>query len=405
MKVAVISDVHLGDESTKMVKGGKTTSSYSKLRKTAEKFTGGQPLDFLVLAGDILDFSMAPFEDALKTARPFFEALAADGVAEQLIYIPGNHDKHVWDAVEWDVRVIRRLCSRPPKEPEGFRRTQPGVLDLTGASDPPLTLPDVDFVEGTQRYGTLFLEGLFGGGATLPINVVYPNLYVKTDAGTILITHGHMLEPAWVLLSELLYGMPELRGKLGVHELEEYNVPVTSMICTGVGQGGEVSKLFCKIATEAKKGDSATLRRVIDTARPRVDSMIDLPWMLEFLDNAALSALRRLAIHAAESYRGARYDKEFVDQHTVLSRFTRFFTASCAEITSLDAGLTPPTRMIFGHTHEPINAKAPLRVPGLSDLGGQVAELYNTGGWLRAPGKAAEAFFLTESAVTSTTIT
>ncbi len=75
-----------------------------------------------------------------------------------------------------------------------------------------------------------------------------------------------MLELAWVLLSELLSGEPEL-NRIGIAELEEYNIPVTSMICTGVGQAGDVSRLFYRIEIEAKQGKSRRLRKLLDAVK------------------------------------------------------------------------------------------------------------------------------------------
>jgi hypothetical protein len=241
----------------------------------------------------------------------------------------------------------------------------------------------------------LFIEGLFEKDNILPVNVVYPNLYIKTDEHVYLITHGHMLELAWVLLSELLSGEPEL-GRIGIAELEEYNIPVTSMICTGVGQAGDVSRLFYRIEVEAKQGKSKRLRRLIDNVLPRIEKLIELPWYGEILDDPLLFALKKAIVYIAEDVSDARYDREFFEKRSVRNRFYRFYAASCTQAKEL--GLNPPDSMIFGHTHEPIPAERPMVVNDLSQLGGRSAHLYNTGGWLRAEGKSAEVFFIDDSA-------
>jgi UDP-2,3-diacylglucosamine pyrophosphatase LpxH len=391
MKIAIISDVHLGDRNCKVVVNSAVSSTYKELRDSILDFTSGNPLDYLVLNGDILDFSINSFEASCVIAKPFFQAVARDRLARELIYIPGNHDKHIWDAVEWETNIIRRL--KEHKEPRKFRRTQPGIIDLIKSE--PLELKGVTWVEGTRRYGTLFLEGLFEKNGVIPINVVYPNLYIKTDKNVYMITHGHMLELAWVLLSELLSGEPELSGKAGIAELEEYNVPFTTMICTGVGQAGAVSKLFYKIQLDAKKGRSTRLRKLLDNVVPKLDRFIELPWYAELFDNALLLALRKAAIYISEDVSDSRYDEEFFEKKSVRKRFLRFYAASCSQAEEL--GLEPPDRIIFGHTHEPIPAKSPLIVNELSQLNGNSAFLYNTGGWLKAEGKSAEVFFLDDN--------
>lgn len=49
-------------------------------------------VDYLVLLGDIIDLSVASYEDAYRDARAFFAALQRDGLAREVVYVPGNHD-------------------------------------------------------------------------------------------------------------------------------------------------------------------------------------------------------------------------------------------------------------------------------------------------------------------------
>lgn len=95
MKVGIISDVHLGDEHCKLIRSGNITATYDALKSSIFKFTKKKALDYLVLDGDILDFSINSFEESCIAAKPFFRAIEKDGLAKELIYIPGNHDKHV----------------------------------------------------------------------------------------------------------------------------------------------------------------------------------------------------------------------------------------------------------------------------------------------------------------------
>ncbi len=388
MRIGVISDLHLGDRRCRLLRDGTVTETYRQFKDAVLEFTEGDPLDYLVLNGDILDFSINSFEDSCNTARPFFQALQADHLCREIIYIPGNHDKHIWDAVEWETCIIRRL--RAHRRPRPFKRTQPGVIDLTSET-PVLELTGVSRAPARNTYGTLFLEGLFKKGKVIPISIVYPNLYIGTTSGVVLITHGHMLELAWVLLSELLSGLPEF-SMIGIRELEEYNIPITAVICTGVGQAGKVSRLFYTIQQEAKLGRTDTLRRVLDRVNPTAEKMIELSGLYEVLDNILLYALKRAIISIAERVTDARYDRDFFNRDSVRKRFFRFYAASCSQAEEL--GLPPPERIIFGHTHEPIPADAPMIVEEVSEPSVRRLYLYNTGGWLEAEGKSAAVFFM-----------
>ena len=395
MKIAIISDVHLGDPKCKLVKNGAVTQTYVALRGEIKKFTGDAPLDYFVLNGDSLDFSINAFEESCKIARPFFVAIKNDNLAKEIIYIPGNHDKHVWDAVEWETNIIRTM--KDHKDPRKFRRVQAGLVDYDKGY---LELPGVTTVNGPGRYGTLFLEGLFEKDRVLPINIVYPNLYIKTAADTYLVTHGHMLELAWVLLSEFLAEVVG-RKKVTIKELEEFNIPLTSMICTGVGQAGDVSKLFYKIQREAKNGSSRSLSRVMDHVIPQVDKMINLG-IWEFLDNAVLKGMKKWALKVAEKgVADARYDKHFFEKESVRRRFLTFYEASCLQAKVL--GLNPPWKILFGHTHDSIPSNKPMEITKkqLPQLKGEKVWLYNTGGWLKEKGKSAEVFCLNDNGILS----
>jgi len=391
MNIGIISDVHLGDDHCKLIRGGNITATYESLKNNIFKFTKKKALDYLVLDGDIIDFSINSFEESCIAAKYFFRAIEKDGLVKELIYIPGNHDKHVWDAVEWETNIIRRL--KEHEDPRGFRRTQPGLIDYK--SNAPLELSGVSRVVNTKHYGTLFLEGLFEKGKTLPINVVYPNLYIRTEKDVYLITHGHMLELAWVLLSEVFCGEPELAGKQGIRELEEFNIPLTSMICTGVGQGGAVSKLFYTIQKEAKRGKTGRMKKLLDNVMPKLDQLIELPGYVEFLDDALLIAIRKAALYLAGDVSDSRYDEDFFKKESVRKRFLIFHAASCSQAEEL--GFEAPNKIIFGHTHEPLSYEAPMEIENLSFVKDGKAYLYNTGGWLDEEGKSAEIFFFDDN--------
>jgi len=374
MKAAVLSDTHLGDQDSKLAEGAQSPW-YHELRRVIKVRTGGEPLDYLILSGDILDFSIASFEDACKAARPFFQALQSDKLAWQIVYIPGNHDKHVWDAVEWETRIIRKM--KRYDDPLPFRRTQPALLDLLNER---FELTNVHKVAGTDRWGSLFLEGLFKNKEhSLPINIAYPNLYVKTAKDNYLITHGHMLETAWVLLSEAfgdVKGLKELKP-LSLGHLEEFNVPLTAMICTGVGQAGELSKICYEVEQEAKHHEAGRLREVLDKGIPGLARI----FKLNFFKRFALRCLSNWVVTLVkEGSASSRYDKQFFTRSLVLERVLTFYHASCDQAKEM-FDLDPPRKMIFGHTHEPHPVDAPYPPIESSD-GSVLPTMYNTGGWL-----------------------
>lgn len=379
MKAAVLSDTHLGNPKSRLAQGAQSPS-YQRLREVIHERTGGGPLDYLIMAGDILDFSIASFDDACKAARPFFQALQNDKLAKHIVYIPGNHDKHVWDAVEWEVNVIRRM--KKNRDPRPFRRSQPACIDMVNGR---FLLPGINEDRAENRWGTLFLEGLFDPKEEIiPIFFAYPNLSVRTRQESFLITHGHMLETAWVLLSETfgdVDGLKDLKP-LSLGHLEELNVPLTAMICTGVGQAGELSKICYEVEQEAKERKAGRLREVLDKGVPALSRIFELSCpartALRCLSNWIVKLVKK---RSADS----RYDEQFFTNRAVQERFVTFYKASC-EQAQKEFGLAPPRKLIFGHTHIAISEKEPVRIPSngrpLPGLPVEPVELFNAGGWL-----------------------
>jgi len=99
MKFAIISDTHFGDPMGILVEsndngGWEIGTQYDQFREKA-----GQHNDYLILLGDILDFSIAGYKKAYEAAKVFFEQIQKDKIADEIIYVTGNHDGDLWHIV------------------------------------------------------------------------------------------------------------------------------------------------------------------------------------------------------------------------------------------------------------------------------------------------------------------
>lgn len=425
MKIAITSDIHLGDESSKLhppdtnnnsSQQNSKSLSYNKwisqfIETLYNHFPRG-PVDYLILNGDILDFSISSFENTMKVAQKFFQTIKRNKlkneenkneqeVVKQIIYIPGNHDKHIWDAVEWEVNIIRRL--KKHSTPYSFKRTQPGIINLSD-EDKNLFLPGIHFAdEINKRYGDLFLEGLFEDKHNIIlINIVYPNLYITTDKKLYIITHGHLLDAPWVLLSELLEGFEGIYCS-EVKHFEEYNYPLTSMICTGVGQGGEVSKLLYKIVEEIRKNEDKhkLLNEMIDHVLSRIPEVTGKnSCIFSIINKPLIYLLKKIIFHFLKGgkFEHPRNNEKYLDIQNDLAkknRLERFYNASLKQVGKIMRDKDIKTdgekniSLIFGHTHVPMEGEK-LSLNGI-DL-----SLYNTGGWLKDTEKEPMIFFINE---------
>lgn len=385
MKIAIISDTHFGDPVSTLVTrdqdGYRLGDRYANFKNAA-----GTHLDYLVMLGDIFDFSIASYADAYAAGRVFFEQLLKDEITKNVLYVPGNHDADFWHTVEHQVNILMRIENGQPPRP--FRWSVPGVIDFDARTEAgrQLNLPEVGRTGGT--YGGLFLDKIAPG---LTFTFAYPNLYFKVGEDIILLTHGQYLEPYWSLLSEWLLKIAGKDLKIGdsldLKEMVSLNFPANQLACSGIGQAGKLTDLIRDLQREIKDNDYRRLQRYLDKLVYELDNKTDYPWYkfcYEWVTDALFSEIANALMEAVKDTKATRFDDKFVNDPDVQDRFHTYIKSSLVEISHLadehDVLLGIPTRMIFGHTHEPIgwnNPESPR-----TNFGGNVIRWHNTGGWL-----------------------
>jgi predicted phosphodiesterase len=397
MRVAVISDTHFGDPLSTLVASGPREKepaigpAYEALARAVGT------VDYLVLLGDILDFSVASYADAYRQARCFFRRLARDGLAREIIYLPGNHDFDVWHTVEHQVNVINRLISG--QLPRAFKRSVPAVIDDRGPG-PKFLLPDVvphrDREEPEAHYGNLFFDDITRdssdgplGGQRLTFNFAYPNLYLVTDAGeSVLLTHGHYFEAFWSVAAEwtalLAHDDLELEGEaMSLREVVGINLPLHQLACTGIGQARPLADIARTIQREAFRGRTNTLEKYLGRLEGWVRSDRGRPWHRRALAACALRWASTKLLSLLASLEHTRYSREFLTRPSVRERFRQYYRYSLRETERLRSEhgiqIPSPTRVVFGHTHQPI----PWEAEELRDIvDGIPVRFCNTGGWV-----------------------
>jgi UDP-2,3-diacylglucosamine pyrophosphatase LpxH len=403
LRVAIVSDTHFGDDLCTLVVeetgvGVRLGPAYPALRRAVGR------ADYLVLLGDVLDFSVASFEKAYRHAKVFFRALQADGFVGQLIYIPGNHDFDIWNIVEHQVNVINQL--KQGELPRAFRRSVPGVLD-DRRSDPTekFVLPDVtpkpEWHDNQANYGNLFLDhitrrrsarrGVRAEGRKLTFNFAYPNLYLVSHTGeSVLVTHGHYFEAYWALASDWLLHFAgesvklETPGLPNLQELVGLNLPLNQLACTGIGQSEPFSTLARRIRRDVEYGRLGELARCLDRLESRVlEERSGGSRMRRAAERYVVRWIKRWILRTLATNENARYSRLFLNRPQVRDRFRRYFRYSLNEIAQLsrehDIDVPTPLHVVFGHTHQPIPWGAGELV---DDIDGRPVRFCNTGGWL-----------------------
>jgi len=398
--VAIVSDTHFGDPLCCMCPkiNGNYVFDYGYFHRFQEAL-GDEGVDYLVLSGDVFDFSVASQKDAYDAGKSFFTGLVIHPktseekllVKKGIIYLPGNHDYSFWSWVEHQMNIINNMTAGNPLG--DYRYAVPCVLDLRKRqSRYELYLAGVTRnPDGKRPYGVFFLETLTR--KKIPFIVAYPNLYLVTDSGTTLVTHGQYIEDYWALISD--YGPLILKDDFPakkpftMKELVGVNVPANELASTAIGQAGCLTDFIREFQRKMKDGKIEKLKEYIKNLQGEVldPALKYRPCDLrEPLTDLALWFAKKRLLKAVEEYRRTRGNTKLLASAKAQERFIRFFDACLMEIRQLnilpeyaDTPIPKPDWVIYGHTHVPLGMdQKPDTIPQY----GTELLFYNTGGWL-----------------------
>ncbi len=415
MKISIVSDLHLGDEQCALV----DSKTYQLNAKYYTKFRDsvGQNNDFLVLAGDILDFSVALYQDTYECARTFFNKVIEDSLTKQFIYLPGNHDTNVWHTVEHETNIINQMG--PNQKVREFRHSVPAVLDdrQNNNWDKFVLCGVTPKSENTEsKYGGLYLDRLVNNKPVF--NVAHPNLYLVSDDGKgTLVTHGHYFQQYWTVTSQIALAVAHVGNlapgglachELDVNELVGINFPLVQLACTGIGQSGPLSPIINDIQKDVKSGKLKLVKKYISALKRIIDDQWEPEllknWpnflsikeklsdrLLDYLEDYVLKIIREISESEGG---GARGNLKFQYHPDVQERIGRYYLASLLELDGMNrtqnsqkckvSELPEPETIIFGHTHLPVPWGNDYKLATLpfKFTGGRIVRLMNCGGWL-----------------------
>lgn len=404
----VLSDLHFGEESSVLHYGQKFKQgkhpSVQKLITLIKKEAYEGSIPFLILAGDTLDFSLASTEDAVSDFRMFLEDVA--GLFDAFVYIPGNHDHHIWRTLQEQVFVVNRIQKKT--KIENFPQEQIGTVDETGK----IVLKGVD-PQKTLGVKTFLNDLLPDAAKDKDFAVTYPNLYLEFEnpGRNILITHGHFFEVAWTLVSDIFKRSLNLTT-MNYGTLERINSPLTEFGWYGLGQAGQLSIFIEELYKEIKNSEDRKLTLALKDLKDYLDELWSfkptkkegfLFRVREFFSNVNVSLKEALSdqalklmthlvkslvmsqIEDREAYTGGspmRHYVDILDNPITRNRIKNYVSHCFGRPYEFK-----PRQIIFGHTHIPIKqGNLDMTFQG----GAWNAAVYNTGGWVVDSKKAGE---------------
>ncbi len=116
-----------------------------------------ESLPVFVLNGDILGLSFSSYKESLKGFAAFVDAFTnKNKICDKVIFIPGNHDHHIWDLAKEEY-FLESLKKSKAREVPDLQHITPATYD--------------------QGYNSNFFQAFMQDGATSPteLKILYPN--------------------------------------------------------------------------------------------------------------------------------------------------------------------------------------------------------------------------------------
>lgn len=326
------------------------------------------PLPTLILDGDILDLALAKDQDAAMSFERFI-ALVLDEdrrLFDRILYIPGNHDHHIWETARESKYVDELRAHAVGSELPPPRHTTDMFLNGSG-------VPAFMLRELARRFPHLAQQEDL-------ITIAYPNYGVcdPDRRRCVVFHHGHFTEASPYLLMSWLnkhvfagHDMPR-----DVERMEAENFAWIDFLWSMLGRCGLVGERMELVYDQLSDPEEckALIGRVVNNLAH--DKEVDLPGWPDFVAAKILNAvLRRVAFRLGDH---ERKDPEFALSAETVSGLRAYLTTAVFEqIKSVWHGAMPAeTKFVFGHTHKPFVHR--LSVDGFP----QPVDVYNTGGWV-----------------------
>ncbi|MDR3605287.1 MAG: metallophosphoesterase [Syntrophaceae bacterium] len=393
VRYVCLSDLHFGEDhslfSNLSAAGSKV--DYSKPSPVMVQFVtclrailpnkGGLEKRTLILNGDILELAFCEMNYGATIFRQFIELMMRGGMEplfDEIIFIPGNHDHHLWEIAR-ETQYLEFLNRHTPK------KTLPRPWHTTS-----LFLED----EKHRIKAHLLTEVSRDYLKNRPIWIAYPNLALlnKDKSKCVVVHHGHFTENIYWLMSKIkeeLFGLPLPED---VWNIEEENYAWIDFFWSALGRSGEAGRGLETIYAKLLKPETleATTEKAADLIARFYDSKIVKALDYFNIVNCILNHLvkkhwqtERSSVDEELSKEAELYLRRYLEiplRRHLKNRLDREYpeTKNLPEEKPHTpySEKHPETTFVYGHTHKPFcdsikfgHYEKPVHV-------------YNTGGWV-----------------------
>ncbi|HJZ81932.1 MAG TPA: hypothetical protein VKD91_16360 [Pyrinomonadaceae bacterium] len=379
IKYVCLSDMHLGAENSLLTK--LTADCYDTeptkpspvlvqliecLRSLIAKNDDGEK-PALVLNGDILELALTTDNLAAMAFERFIELILpvnqADRLFKEIIYLPGNHDHHLWETAR-ETQYVNFITTNQAQQPGSLLKVP---WHTTKMFDPTPPVP-ATFLNGIiQRYPHL---------AAFEINTVYPNFGIlsQDSARCAIFSHGHFIESMYMLMSDLRGLMfPNDKPASSIYAIEAENFAWIDFFWSTMGRSGtvgtDVELVYDKLQSEEAMG------QLIDNIVNGLEARYDLPGP-DLVAGMVLKWVLRKALKEVKDRERMTPEKDLsADAEKGLKNYLEGPVLD--QIIQERSGNIPDLTFVFGHTHKPFQRDMQFGA-GYHPW----SRVYNSGGWV-----------------------
>ena len=307
IRYVILSDLHLGETISLLTPLDPKTHRADTARESPvlNRLTAalshliqqnrGNVKPIFILAGDILGLAYATMNESLQLFEQFIEKLLtpAPGIVDRFVYLPGNHDHHIWEEARTAV-YNALLLSIPPGE----------ALPV----QPHATSPLLDAAMGSVQLQNMMRRVKDGIPGELPVNidVLYPNLVLTNPSGErgVVIHHGHFVEKIYQFMSLAARALfPGKSLPKTVEQIEKENFAWIDFGWSQLGSCGVIAKNFEQLSIILQNDDDT--RAHADALAEQIAKVVKLPflpfhWMRKIV-------ARRLIFGMGKLFQGERH--------------------------------------------------------------------------------------------------
>ncbi|EPG73143.1 hypothetical protein LEP1GSC058_2678 [Leptospira fainei serovar Hurstbridge str. BUT 6] len=412
IRYIVVSDVHFGAYNSLLtnieevpgatpskrfpVNALKTSPALKNLMESLKKIVTsvnkiGKPPQFILL-GDILELALGGMNDAAMTFERFLECAyttAKPIFSDQLLYIPGNHDHHLWETAR-EKQYVDYIAALKPRD---------HIADSWHTTK----MVEPDFILSDLLTGILRRNPRLKQAKAL---IAYPNYEIRTKSSgkSIILSHGNFLENIYSLMSSIqrvllpemdavtkskapatfwvklknkfpFQSKPEPNKPESIYDLERENFAWIDFFWSTLGRSGKVGKGI-GLVYDMLQDSKAVGRLSANVSEYLLRNLSILPFLKSLVRHALSFFLQRIILKVGQSERGM--SDEVLSQE-VIQNLDVYLDTVLPYQWGLETKREFPKEysFIFGHTHKPFESYS--RDLGLDK---RSARIYNTGGWV-----------------------